>query len=109
MTALMGTMHVVVHSSSNLLAPDENISRFTQDEIQRRIYGSKMVLVVEQMQCCTIWLVKACLLLMYTRMTYVTTMEFEVSSEAELIICLERSCHNLRLCWSLPGILPLAL
>jgi hypothetical protein len=30
-----------------------------------------MVLVVEQMQCCTVWLVKACLLFLYNRLTYV--------------------------------------
>ncbi|KAK7177289.1 hypothetical protein PSPO01_16665 [Paraphaeosphaeria sporulosa] len=69
MTALMGAMHMVVRSSSNLIAPDEDISEFSPDEIQRRIYGSKLALVVEQMQCCTIWLIKACLLLMYKRMT----------------------------------------
>jgi hypothetical protein len=69
MTVLMGAMHVVVRSSSNLIAPGEDFTRFSADEIQRRIYGSKLVLVVEQMQCCTIWFVKACLLLMYRRMT----------------------------------------
>lgn len=69
MTALMGAMHIVVHSSSNLIAPGEDVTRFSSDEISQRIYGSKLVLVVEQMQCCTIWLVKACLLLMYKRMT----------------------------------------
>ena len=71
MTALMAAMHMVVHSSSNLIAPNEDVSKFSSSEISQRIYGSKLVLVVEQMQCCTIWLVKACLLLMYRRMTYV--------------------------------------
>ena len=33
------------------------------------IASSKMVLVVEQMQCITVWLVKACLLIMYHRLT----------------------------------------
>lgn len=69
MTILMGAMHLVVHSSSNLIAPDEDISSFSPEEIKSRIFGSKLVVVVEQMQCCTIWLVKACLLLMYKRMT----------------------------------------
>ncbi|KAJ4295029.1 hypothetical protein N0V90_007037 [Kalmusia sp. IMI 367209] len=69
MTTLMGAMHIVVHSSSNLIAPNEDVSRFSQHEIEQRVYGSKLVLVIEQMQCCTIWLVKACLLLMYKRMT----------------------------------------
>ncbi|KAF2679377.1 hypothetical protein K458DRAFT_118673 [Lentithecium fluviatile CBS 122367] len=69
MTILMVVMHIVVHTSSNLIAPGEDVSGFSQTEIDSRIYGSKLVLVVEQMQCCTIWLVKACLLLMYYRMT----------------------------------------
>lgn len=80
MTALMAAMHVVVHSSSNLIAPHEDVSRFSAQEISQRIRGSKLVLVVEQMQCCTIWLVKACLLLMYKRMTY-------VSSYSSVVIC----------------------
>jgi hypothetical protein len=67
----MAVMHIVVNSSSNLIAPGEDITKFSQSEIDARIFGSKLVLVVEQMQIITIWLVKACLLLMYWRMTYV--------------------------------------
>ncbi|KAF1966382.1 hypothetical protein BU23DRAFT_663298 [Bimuria novae-zelandiae CBS 107.79] len=74
MTTLMAAMHAVVHSSSNLIAPGEAVSGFSQREIEQRILGSKLVLVVEQMQCCTIWIVKACLLLMYKRMTYVVAL-----------------------------------
>ncbi|KAF2439005.1 hypothetical protein P171DRAFT_490457 [Karstenula rhodostoma CBS 690.94] len=69
MTVLTGATHIVVSSSSNLIAPGEDTSTFSADEIRKRIFGSKLVLVVEQMQCITIWLVKACLLLMYKRMT----------------------------------------
>jgi hypothetical protein len=70
MTMLMVVMHIVVHTSSNLIEPGKDVSEFSQQEIDARIYGSKLVLVIEQLQCCTIWLVKACLLLMYSRMTY---------------------------------------
>jgi hypothetical protein len=66
-------MHKIVVTSSNLIPPDENVNQYDQAEIRRRIYGSKLVLVVEQMQILTIWLVKACLLIMYYRMTYVTS------------------------------------
>jgi hypothetical protein len=66
---LMAFMHVVSNMSSNLIAPNENQSTFTPEEIKERIYGSKLVLVVEQMQILTIWLIKACLLIMYNRMT----------------------------------------
>jgi len=65
----MAFMHVVLNMSSNLIAPNENLSTFTPEEIKERIYGSKLVLVVEQMQILTIWLIKACLLIMYNRMT----------------------------------------
>ncbi|KAF2643733.1 hypothetical protein P280DRAFT_466474 [Massarina eburnea CBS 473.64] len=69
LTVLMSVMHFVVKTSSNLIEPGQDVSRFSQHEIASRIYGSKLVVVVEQMQCCTIWLVKACLLLMYWRLT----------------------------------------
>jgi hypothetical protein len=71
-TVLVIVMHKIVVTSSNLIPPDENVNQYDQAEIHRRIYGSKLVLVVEQMQILTIWLVKACLLIMYYRMTYVT-------------------------------------
>jgi hypothetical protein len=72
-TVLVIVMHKIVVTSSNLIPPDENVNQYDQAEIRRRIYGSKLVLVVEQMQILTIWLVKACLLIMYYRMTYVTS------------------------------------
>ncbi|KAJ4287205.1 hypothetical protein N0V90_012603 [Kalmusia sp. IMI 367209] len=53
----------------NLIAPNENVSHLTPLDIQNRIYGSKLVLVVEQMQLLTIWLVKSCLLILYYRAT----------------------------------------
>lgn len=64
-------MSQVVQTSSNLIPPGEDVSRYSSTEINDRIYGSKLVLVVEQMQILTIWLVKACLLIMYNRMTHV--------------------------------------
>lgn len=64
-------MHEVVHTSSNLIEPGEDITKFTDADIKTRVYGSKLVLVVEQMQILTIWLIKACLLIMYGRMTTV--------------------------------------
>jgi hypothetical protein len=71
-TVLQIVMHKIVVTSSNLIPPDENVTQYDDAEISRRIYGSKLVLVVVQMQILTIWLVKACLLIMYYRMTYVT-------------------------------------
>lgn len=70
-TILLVYMAKVVRTSSNLIPPNVDISEFSQAEINSRILGSKYVLVVEQMQIATIWLVKACLLIMYFRMTTV--------------------------------------
>lgn len=64
-------MHEVVQTSSNLIEPGEDITKFSKAEIETRVYGSKLVMVVEQMQILTIWLIKACLLIMYGRMTTV--------------------------------------
>lgn len=64
-------MSKVVNTSSNLIPPGEDVGQYSQAEIDARVLGSKFVLVVEQMQIATIWLVKACLLIMYFRMTAV--------------------------------------
>ena len=62
-------MNIVSDTSSNLIDPNDT-TPLDDENIKERRFGSKMVLVVEQMQCVTIWLVKACLLIMYHRLTY---------------------------------------
>lgn len=72
-TVLIVSLNVVANTDSNLLPPgylDDHT--LTPADIMRRTYGSKWVLVVEQCQCATIWLLKACLLLMYSRFTAAT-------------------------------------
>lgn len=64
-------MHIVVRTNSNLVPSDKDVNTFSDQEINDRIHGSKIVLVVEQMQILTIWIIKACLLIMYRRMTLV--------------------------------------
>ncbi|KAJ3556283.1 hypothetical protein NPX13_g10169 [Xylaria arbuscula] len=61
-------MNVLHTTNTNLIDPD-NPPVLTADEISQRVFGSKLVLVVEQMQIATTWLVKACLLIMYSRLT----------------------------------------
>jgi len=65
-------MNIISHTNSNLIDPNEPAT-FTPEDISQRRFGSKMVLVSEQMQILTIWTVKACLLLMYHRLTCVNT------------------------------------
>lgn len=70
-TVVIVTINIVADYNSNLLPPGFDESTLTPKDITSRIYGSKMVLVVEQCQCWTIWAIKACLLLMYLRITSV--------------------------------------
>jgi hypothetical protein len=55
-----------------------NYSRFSQSDsikddgdLNEAIFGSKMAFVLEESLISTIWLIKACLLLMYHRFTWV--------------------------------------
>ena len=65
-------MNIIAVTSSNLIDPSQDVI-LTPDSIKEREFGSKMVLVVEQMQILTIWAVKACLLLLYNRLTSVAS------------------------------------
>ncbi|KAJ8125916.1 hypothetical protein O1611_g7722 [Lasiodiplodia mahajangana] len=68
-TVLMVTINILADKNSNLIDPAYPPTLTAQD-IAERTYGSKLVLVVEQAQILTTWLVKACLLLMYSRLTF---------------------------------------
>ncbi|KKY21719.1 hypothetical protein UCRPC4_g03486 [Phaeomoniella chlamydospora] len=67
-TILIVLLNIVMNVSTNLIEP-EDIPGLTADDIAARVRGSKLVIVVEQMMCLTIWLCKACLLLMYNKLT----------------------------------------
>lgn len=68
-TTLIVTINIVANTDSNLLPPGFDVNTLTPADIKHREYGSKLVLVVEQCQCFTVWTVKACLLIMYSRLT----------------------------------------
>lgn len=67
-TVLIVGMQIIANTNSNLIPPEHGLE-FNPEDIKERIYGSKMVLVVEQCMCVTIWTIKACLLIMYSRLT----------------------------------------
>lgn len=71
-------MSIISNTSSNLINPADK-NELTPENIKERVLGSKMVLVVEQMQIITIWTMKYCLLLMYNRLTYVALHHFRES------------------------------
>lgn len=56
-------------SDSNLLPPGFPIGELTRQDVSDRQYGSKIVIVVEQMQIAVIWGCKTCLLVLYYRLT----------------------------------------
>jgi hypothetical protein len=67
-TALLVIVWVQTYTPTNLINPADNIV-LTPEEIKVREYGSKLVLVTEHLQMVVIWSVKACLLIMYSRLT----------------------------------------
>jgi hypothetical protein len=68
-TALIVCANKYVKAQSNLFPPGFDVSALSDYELERRRYGSKLVVVVEQTQIAVIWACKACLLIMYHRLT----------------------------------------
>ncbi|RYP37414.1 hypothetical protein DL768_010869 [Monosporascus sp. mg162] len=83
-TVLMVAMNIVSNTSSNLIDPNDPVG-LTPENIKSREFGSKMVLLVEQMQCVIIWSVKACLLIMYGRLTISLTQKVAVKAVAAYV------------------------
>jgi hypothetical protein len=63
-------MNIVASLNTNLIAP-EDMANLTPESVTSRIYGSKLVVVVEQCMITAQWGCKICLLLMYNKLTYV--------------------------------------
>lgn len=61
-------MTIISHTGSNLINPADHVV-LTVENVKKRVLGSKWVVTVEQMQILTIWTMKACLLIMYNRIT----------------------------------------
>jgi hypothetical protein len=67
-TVLIAFLNVDATVETNLIDPND-IPKLTHDDIVRRTWGSKMVLLVEQCECAVQWGTKACLLILYWRLT----------------------------------------
>lgn len=70
-TGMLVVIHILTYTPTNLINPADHIV-LTPADIELRQYGSKLVLVVEETQMFTVWAIKGCFLLMYSRLTYVT-------------------------------------
>ncbi|KAK7635849.1 hypothetical protein IWX48DRAFT_630474 [Phyllosticta citricarpa] len=77
-TTLVVTINMVADSETNLFPPGYDFRSLTPSQISSRVFGSKLVLAVEQCQCATVWAVKACLLIMYYRLTIALRENFVV-------------------------------
>lgn len=64
----MSSNQVAINGSNYV--PDEVVEQWNASQIKKAIWGSKMLLALEEFMLATLWLVKACLLILYARMTY---------------------------------------
>lgn len=67
-TVLIVFLNICSDVSTNLIDP-EDIPKLTPEDIRDRVWGSKCVLVVESMMCAVQWGTKACMLILYYRLT----------------------------------------
>ena len=68
-TCLIVFLNIVYVEPTNLIPPDE-VTSLQPSTIPARIHGSKLVIVVEQLWCATVWSCKTCLLLLYSTLTH---------------------------------------
>jgi len=76
-TILMAAINVSGRTATNLMEPG-TLETLTPEDIQTRIYGSKIVILLEQSMLILIWGIKGCMILMYNRLTYVSLFHSEM-------------------------------
>ncbi|KAM0815579.1 putative UbiD family decarboxylase [Seiridium cardinale] len=68
-TCLIVCLNVIAQGGGSNLFPPELFVTFTQEEINERIYGSKIVIISEQAMLNLIYSIKVCMMILYTRLT----------------------------------------
>lgn len=97
-TADIVTMNITAKQQSNLLPPGYLETHIiSPEERSARKYGSVMTMVVEQCQISTIWLVKVCVLLMWSNLTTVV-----LKWRHRIVACI---CFYVVFCWALMEVL----
>ncbi|KAI4592931.1 hypothetical protein KJ359_010183 [Pestalotiopsis sp. 9143b] len=69
LTVVTVGVRVLTYTPTNLIKNIDEVDLTDEEDMANRVFGSKMVIVVEQMQIFLIWSVKVCLLIMYSRLT----------------------------------------
>jgi hypothetical protein len=65
-------LNLVLHYSTNLILPGDDVASWTTQDIDERIEGSKIAFWFEMVHQADSWLTKACILILYHRITYVS-------------------------------------
>ena len=86
-TTLVVCLNVIATGGGSNLFPLEQLATFSQEEIEDRIRGSKIVIVSEQAMLNTIYFIKACMLFMYTRLTMGLRQQRMVRAIAIYVAC----------------------
>jgi hypothetical protein len=64
----MVAINISGRTATNLMGPGE-LETLTPEDIKLRIYGSKIVILLEQAMLICTWLTKACMLMLYHRLS----------------------------------------
>jgi hypothetical protein len=84
--ALIICLNVICEGGGSNLYPPEMEGTFTESQTKARIYGSKVVLISEQAMLNVIYVLKACVLVMYNRLSLGLTMHKFVKIVAIYVI-----------------------
>ncbi|RPB10363.1 hypothetical protein P167DRAFT_537565 [Morchella conica CCBAS932] len=84
-TILMIGINISGRTATNLLLPGE-LETLTPDDIELRIYGSKIVILLEQAMLIVTWGIKGCMILMYHRLTSRLNMQIVIKAIAGYIV-----------------------
>ena len=106
---LMAAINVSAQHATNLLLPGE-LETLTPDDIIDRVYGSKVVILLEQSMLICTWLTKACMLMLYHRLSVRLPHQLIIKCTAVYAACgfvaVEMAwfltCRPLNQYWALP-------
>lgn len=65
----VSTYFVAINGSNYVYLAPGALEGITPEQVSQVIFGSKMALVLEEFTLTTLWLIKACILLLYNRLT----------------------------------------
>lgn len=79
LTGVVISSNEVAKNGSNYV-PEGETDDWTPAEVSQAEWGSKMLVALEEFMVGALWLVKACLLLLYARMTYVYPLASDITN-----------------------------